>query len=108
MITPDPLVDAGAQAERTALAWQRTGLTGIAVGALLVHAGPTPWAGALVLATGVAVAAAVAPLRYAAILRALGDDRTPVSRRLVPVAAAMSTAVAGLALLTALTTLTRP
>lgn len=103
MIPPGPLVDAGAQAERTALAWRRTGLAGLAVGALLVHAAPTPWAGALVLATGAAAAAVVAPLRYSAILRALRDDRTPVSPRLVPVAAAVSTAIAGLALLVAVT-----
>ena len=31
------LLDAGAQAERTALAWQRTGIGAVAVGALLVH-----------------------------------------------------------------------
>lgn len=103
MIPPGPLVDAGAQAERTALAWRRTGLTGLGVGALLAHVGPTPWAGALVLAAAAVAAAVVAPLRYSAILRALRAGRTPVSRRLVPAAAAASVAVAGLALLIAVT-----
>lgn len=35
---PPDVVDAGLQSERTYLAWQRTGLSFAAVGALLVHA----------------------------------------------------------------------
>jgi uncharacterized membrane protein YidH (DUF202 family) len=99
VIPPGPLADAGAQAERTALAWRRTGLTGIGVGALLVHAAPTPWSGALVLAAGAAAAAVVAPLRYSAIRRALQNGRTPVSRWSVPAGTAASTAVTALAAL---------
>ena len=68
----DRLSDSGAQAERTALAWQRTGLTASAVGALLVHADPvSPWPGVVMLATGTVVAAVVAPRRYVRTLRAV-------------------------------------
>lgn len=69
---PAVLLDAGAQAERTALAWQRTGLAALVLGAVLVRVGPGVATGAVVLAGGAALTAVVAPLRYRAVLRAVG------------------------------------
>lgn len=82
------LLDAGAQAERTALAWQRTGIGAVAVGALLVHGHVNQhvlplWPG-LLLATvaGLAVLILV-PRRYSRILRAVRAGHTPLSSRMV-------------------------
>lgn len=76
--------DRGAQAERTALAWQRTGLSTAAVGLLLVHAYPAgqvvpPWPGLLLLAAGAAMAAVVAPVRYRHIEHAVRSGSGPSS-----------------------------
>ncbi len=79
------LFDAGAQAERTALAWQRTGLAAIGVGALLVHAAVSSphriplWPGIVLMMSGALAAAVLAPLRYRSVLHAIQSDRTPVS-----------------------------
>ncbi len=77
------LLDAGAQAERTALAWQRTGLSALGVGALLVHAesGTDPIPGVLLMAAGVLTAAVLAPLRYRRVLYSLRSQRSPVAPR---------------------------
>lgn len=88
-MTSDELSDTGAPAERTALAWQRTGLSAMAVGVLLVHthpaAGPlTPWPGFVMMAAGGLLGAVVAPLRYLRILRAVRGGATPLARRVVP------------------------
>lgn len=68
------------------MAWQRTGLGLLGVGALLLHGGdrgPTPLllaAGLLNLVCGALLMAVVAPLRYRRTLSAVGNDRTPVAR----------------------------
>lgn len=96
---PGLLTDAGAQAERTALAWRRTGLAAVTLGALLTHAATTLWEGALVLTAGPTATTVVAPLRCATILRTLRDHRNPVSPRLVTAAAGTVAAAVLLALL---------
>jgi len=90
MMDPE-LFDVGAQAERTALAWQRTGIGAIAVGALMMrehiqqHLIPT-WPGlALTMAAGIAVVVLV-PQRYRRVLRNVRAGRTPLSRTMVPAA----------------------
>ena len=87
------LVDVGAQAERTALAWQRTGFSAILVGALLirhhVNQGAPPWPGLLLaVAAGLAVVVWV-PMRYRRVLTALHHRHSPVSRVMVPATAAL-------------------
>lgn len=59
-------VEFGAQAERTALSWQRTGLAAVAVGALAART-TAPVAGVVLLLAGVLAAGVVAPVRYARI-----------------------------------------
>ena len=90
----DQLWDPGTQAERTALAWQRTGLSAAVVGALLTHLNPAgqplaPWPGLLVMVFGAAAAAVVAPLRYSSVLRAARSGRTPLSTPATAAAAAL-------------------
>ncbi len=53
------------QAERTALAWRRTGLVVVGIAALLVHAGPGPVWGATLLAGVALLVAAEGRLRRA-------------------------------------------
>lgn len=68
----------GAQAERTALSWQRTGLAAVAVGALTART-VAPVAGLVLLAAGVLAAAVVAPLRYTRIRRATASGVSPAA-----------------------------
>lgn len=81
------LLDPGAQAERTALAWQRTGLALAGVGAVLLHvdgsgSSPLPlFAGLLDIAAGAALGAVVAPLRYRRTLRKVEEASSPLARR---------------------------
>lgn len=94
-----PLLDVGAQAERTALAWQRTGLALLGAGAILLHAGGgrvTVGVGLLDLVAGTGMGAFVAPVRYRRTLRHVGDSRSPLARRSVVV-------ITGCAVATALT-----
>ena len=89
MTRADAVWDRGAQAERTALAWQRTGLSAAAVGLLLVHTHPPghvlpPWPGLLLLVVGGAVAAVVAPIRYRHIERCVRSGGGPLSTGTVP------------------------
>lgn len=87
------LMDVGAQAERTSLAWQRTGFSAILVGALLirhhVNQGAPPWPGLLLaVAAGLAIVVWV-PMRYRRVLSALRHGHSPVSRAMVPATAAV-------------------
>ena len=82
-------MDAGAQAERTALAWQRTGIGAMAIGVLMlrghVHQPSLSWWPGLVLTIGAGIAVMVfVPQRYRRVLSNLRAQRTPVSRALVP------------------------
>jgi uncharacterized membrane protein YidH (DUF202 family) len=97
----DSTVPPGAQAERTALSWQRTGLAMTAAGAVLVHvhliSGVLPvWPGLLMMAAGVLAAAVVAPVRYALVRLAIDAGRTPRSTvaMLLPVAVVAAAVVA--------------
>lgn len=103
MTRADAVWDRGAQAERTALAWQRTGLSAAAIGLLAVHAHPAghpvpPWAGLLLLAAGGMLAAVVAPIRYLHVERATRAGNGPLSRTAVPgIALLVLTTVVGIA-----------
>lgn len=80
----DTLHDEGAQAERTALSWQRTGLSLLGAGIVVLHAGDeldTPLRlvpALLLLATGALVTGVGAPVRYRETLRDLRSGRSPV------------------------------
>jgi uncharacterized membrane protein YidH (DUF202 family) len=91
------LLDVGAQAERTALAWQRTGLALLGVGAAMLHLGEGAAllaVGVLDLAAGAIVAAVVGPVRYARTLRQVGDSSSPLARRSVLAVTACTVATA--------------
>ncbi|GAA2544477.1 DUF202 domain-containing protein [Pseudonocardia hydrocarbonoxydans] len=108
MTGPAAVHDPGAQAERTALAWQRTGLSAAAVGLLVVHAHPAghpvpPWPGLVLLVAGAAVAAVLAPVRYRHIERVVRAGGAPLSRATVPgTALLVAVAVLGVAAVLAL------
>jgi uncharacterized membrane protein YidH (DUF202 family) len=82
-------MDAGAQAERTALGWQRTGIGTMAVGALLVrwhasqHVLPL-WPGMLLIAIAGLGVLVLVPQRYRGVLRTVRAGHTPLSRGMVP------------------------
>lgn len=105
------LLDPGAQAERTALAWRRTGLGLIGVGALLLHSGGEGPAvlslgvGAADVATGAVLAAVVAPARYRRTLAAVTAGRTPLARWSSLAATVCAVATAGAAAVELLETL---
>lgn len=88
------------QPERTALAWQRTGLGVLAVGGLIAHASLVTGRASLVALAGVvallglAVLGGVAPLRYRQVRRTVAEGAGAAAGR--PVAT-----VTGLVLLTA-------
>ncbi len=87
----------GVAAERTALSWQRTSLSMISVGALVVRWSmvqhlPT-WPG-IVLTAVVAVGSLVAvSVRYRQVRDSVRAGRTPRSRVLVPATAGLAVAV---------------
>lgn len=108
---PDVLLDPGAQAERTALAWQRTGLALVGVGAVLLHVDGSSSShlslavGLLDIAAGAVLGAVVAPLRYGRTLRNVGEASSPLARRSCLTAAlctVVSCLAAGIGLLQAL------
>jgi uncharacterized membrane protein YidH (DUF202 family) len=78
------LVDVGAQAERTAMAWQRTAIGLVANGALLcrwsfVEHQPV-WPAVVLTAGAGLVLLAVVPMRYRRIVVAVRRGANPVSR----------------------------
>ncbi len=79
----DELFSTVAAAERTALAWERTGFSVAAVGALLFHAGekagsPLPLiAGVVTLLLALLLAGVLAPLRYRWVVRAIQRGDSP-------------------------------
>lgn len=81
------LLDPGAQAERTALAWQRTGLALLGVGAVLLHVDGRSSShlslavGLLDIVAGAVLGAVVAPLRYRRTLRSVEEGTSLFARR---------------------------
>lgn len=94
---PDRLLDVGAVAERTALAWQRTGVGIMASGALAVRwcviENFPVWPGVLLAVIGAGASLIVVPRRYRRVLETVRAGQTPLSRYLVPATAAFMTAV---------------
>jgi uncharacterized membrane protein YidH (DUF202 family) len=91
------LFDVGAQAERTAMAWQRTALGLVAVAALTVRWSVTE---NLPVLPGIALAVAgglaglvVVRQRYLRVLRTVPHGQTPVSRYLIPASTVFMVAV---------------
>lgn len=93
MVNPE----AGAQAERTALAWQRTAIGVVAVGALTVRwtiVEHFPALPGIALATFGGVAGLfVVRQRYLRVHQTVAAGRTPVSRYLIPATAAFMAVV---------------
>jgi uncharacterized membrane protein YidH (DUF202 family) len=92
-MTNAELMDVGAQAERTALAWQRTAIGVMAVGALWVrwdiHEHLPVWPGILLTAVAGLAVVMLVPVRYSRVLRTVRAGHTPLSRATVPAAAAV-------------------
>lgn len=90
MVRSDPreLFDVGAQAERTALAWQRTALGVMAVGALSVRWSVTEdfpvLPGIALVVFGGLAGLFVVRQRYLRVLKTVHSDQTPLSRYLIP------------------------
>lgn len=88
-------VDPGLQAERTYLAWQRTGLAFAGVGALLLHSGLSDGTLLAVPGAGGLLAGALliirAQRRYRAISAAVRNAHPTSNRRLVATVAAVTT-----------------
>jgi uncharacterized membrane protein YidH (DUF202 family) len=85
----DRLINAGAQAERTALAWQRTGIGVMAIGALLMHMSVNhhlvpSWPGLLLMAVAGFAVLVLVPQRYRRVLHTVRAGQSPVSRGMVP------------------------
>lgn len=81
--------EAGSQAERTALAWRRTSLSLIAVGALAIRWSVAedfpPYPGVLLTAFGGVVGLFVVRARYLRVLHTVSTGQTPLSRYLIPI-----------------------
>ncbi len=91
-MTGQQLLDAGAQAERTVLAWQRTGFSAMAIGALLVHGHVEEhllplWPGLLLMVLAGVAVLVFGPRRYRRVLSMVSTGQTPLSGRMVPGAA---------------------
>ena len=89
-MTTSELMDVGAQAERTVLAWQRTGVGMMAIGALLlrwdINEHLPVWPGILLTTVGGLVVLVLVPQRYRRVLHVVRAGRTPLSRGMVPAA----------------------
>ncbi|MCP9274308.1 DUF202 domain-containing protein [Mycolicibacterium arenosum] len=99
-MTEAGLFDVGAQAERTALAWQRTAIGLLANGALLCRwslVEHLPVWPAVVLTAGAGLALlAVVPARYRRIVGAVRSGRNPIARFAMPAVVVGFTAVIAL------------
>jgi uncharacterized membrane protein YidH (DUF202 family) len=88
---PAELVDVGAQAERTALAWQRTGIGTMAAGALAVRWSVTEhfplWPGVVLVLFGAFASLVLVQQRYRRVVKTVRAGQSPRSRILVPGAA---------------------
>lgn len=97
----DELIHRVAALERTALAWERTGIGVASVGALLLHQrheSPSMIAlGASMLATAAAIVLVLAPARYRAARKDVRAD-TGVVRQAPPLVTALVIAAVGLGL----------
>jgi uncharacterized membrane protein YidH (DUF202 family) len=91
------LFDLNAAAERTSLAWQRSGLGMIGVGALFIrgHALLSVLVGCVLVGTGILVTTLLGPWRYQAILARVRAKRSPSSRWVILLAAVVLCASAG-------------
>jgi putative membrane protein len=103
---PEPALDVGLPAERTAMAWQRTGLTLAAFSALVVHQADRNILAAVPGVVGLLVALYVIVLaerRYAWVVRRVEAGESPLDRRLnlVLMAGIVMLSVASLALVVA-------
>lgn len=91
--------DAGLQAERTSLAWNRTALSAAVCALLVVHAGALAHdtallAVGLVLLAGASATAVTAYRRRTSIPHAIRSGRNPVQARTMRMTAAFSVVVA--------------
>lgn len=89
MDDPDSeLLDARGVAERTALAWQRTMIGALAVGALVVRWSLTerfpPWPGVVLTALAALATLVLVRQRYRRVRDTVIAGQTPLSRYLVP------------------------
>ena len=97
------------QPERTALAWQRTGLGIMTVAVLLAHGALRSREEGLFLAAGAAallallVLGGLAPVRYRQVRRTVQDDDGRTGSAVAPVVAATATGAVALVALAALT-----
>jgi uncharacterized membrane protein YidH (DUF202 family) len=82
------LLDAQGVAERTALAWQRTFIGLLAVGALVVRWSFTqhfpPWPGVVLTALAALASLVLVRQRYQRVRDTVRDGQTPLSRYLIP------------------------
>ncbi|HEY6424012.1 MAG TPA: DUF202 domain-containing protein [Pseudonocardiaceae bacterium] len=91
-MTDHELLDLSTSAERTSLAWQRSGLSMIAVGALLIHSHTkllSGLAGWTLIGTGLLTTALVGPWRYRAVLVRVRSGTSPAAHGVVLLAAAV-------------------
>lgn len=90
-MTPDPdsraLFDIGAQAERTSLAWQRTALGVVAVGALSIRWSVTEnfpvFPGIALVVFGAIAGLFVVRQRYLRVLKTVTTGQNPLSRYII-------------------------
>ena len=99
-------LDSGLQAERTAMAWQRTALGVGGIGALLLHHAGGIGVRAVPGLLGLVVALALVlagERRYERVVRRVSAGTSPVSRGLVRTLAAATVLLSGAAILLVLT-----